>query len=154
MYTFRNGIPGKVSVNNDDLTFLLGGMYFYKIDDVFKRISEYQYNLDKFHEDKWKDLKVFVIGADSTNEKSNQLWIDEEKLVLLRFIKYEDGHKEEGIFSDHKQFAGGWSETKCIFYFDDKLSQVEYYHDCKANEPIDARVFDPAWFGKVHWMTK
>lgn len=152
MYSFRKGQLIKTAVNNDDLTFLLGGMYFYNQDEVFKTISGFGYNLNKFHEDKWQHEKVFVIGADSAGEKTNQLWIDEDKLVMVRFIKYENGHKEEGIFADHKKFDGGWSETKCTFYFDDKLGQVEYYHDCKANETIDPKVFDPAYFGKVHWL--
>ena len=152
MYNFHKGQLMRTMVNNDDLTFLLGGMYFTPMDEVYKTISKFGYDLNKFHVDRWQDKKVYVIGADSAGEKSNQLWIDEEKMVLVRFIKYEDGHKEEGIFSDHKKFAGGWSETKCIFYFDDKLGQVENYHDCKANEPLDPKVFDPAYFGKVHWM--
>ncbi|MEP6615081.1 MAG: hypothetical protein ABJA57_00810 [Ginsengibacter sp.] len=152
MYSFRKGQLGRVTVNNDDLTFLLGGMYFYQMDEVLKTITKYGYDLGKFHEDRWKNEKVLVIGADSSGQKTNQLWIDEDKLVLLRFIKYEDGHKEEGIFEDHKKFGGGWSETKCTFYFDDKLGQVEYYHNCRANEPIDPKVFDPASFGKIHWL--
>ena len=150
-YSFRKGLLARVAVNDNDLTFLLGGMYFYQVDEVMKKLSNYGYDLNKFHEDTWKNEKVYVIGADSAGEKKSQVWIDKDKLVIVRFIKYENGHKEEGIFSDHKKFAGGWSETKCVFYFDDKLGQVEYYHDCKANEPLDSQVFDPAFFGKVHW---
>jgi hypothetical protein len=152
MYSFRKGQLLRTAVNNDDLTFLLGGMYFYPMEEVMKTLTKFGYDLNKFHEDTWQNEKVYVIGADNAGEKKSQLWIDKDKLVMVRFIKYENGHKEEGVFSDHKKFAGGWSETKCVFYFDDKLGQVEYYHDCKANEPLDPKVFDPAFFGKVHWL--
>ena len=33
-YNFRNGKLAKVTVNTDDLTFLLGGMYFYSFEKV------------------------------------------------------------------------------------------------------------------------
>jgi hypothetical protein len=47
--------------------------------------------------------------------------------------------------------GGGWSETRVEFYFDGKLRQLEKYSDLKADMPLDERVFDPAWFGQVHW---
>lgn len=33
----------------------------------------------------------------SGDETSNQLWIEKERLILLRMIKQENGQKEEGI---------------------------------------------------------
>jgi hypothetical protein len=150
-YNFRSGKLDTVTINNDDLTFLLGGMYFTSFDSVLSKISHLGYNLNKFKEASWHNAPVYIIGADSVNEKVNQLWIDKEKLVLVRFIEYNDNHKEEGILENQQQFGRGWSETKATFYFDDKLAQKEYYHDCKANENIDPRVFDPLQFGKVHW---
>ena len=142
-YNFRNGKLRRVTTNTDDLTFLLGGMYFYTIDSVFSKLGQLGYKLDHFHKDKWKGKEVYVIGANDNIEKLNQLWVDKEKLVLVRFIKYENGRKEEGILENQKRFGGGWSETSCTFYMDDKLFQKEIYHDCKANVVIDPRYFDP-----------
>lgn len=150
-YNFRDGKLGKVTVNNDDLTFLLGGMYFYPFDSVLNKLQKLGYNLDHFHMDKWKGQDVFVIGANDQNEKLNQVWIDKEKMLLVRFIKFDKDHKEEGILEGHKKFDRGWSETKCTFYINNKLFQKETYHDCQANSIIDSRVFDPHYFGKVHW---
>ena len=64
----------------------------------------------------------------------------------MKFIKYADGNKEEGIFSGHKQFGKAWSETACDFYVNDKLLQKEIYHDCKANVVINESIFDPTRF--------
>ncbi len=145
-YNFRKGKLVRTSVNDDDLTFLLGGMYFYPLDTVEAKMNRFGYSLDKFHEDKWNDRPVYVIGANSTAEKTDQVWIDKENLVVVRFIKYTGGRKEEGVLSDHKRFGDGWSETACSFYFDDKLFQKETYHDCKANTDIDLSMFDPKKF--------
>ena len=147
-YNFRNGKLGRVTINNDDLTFLLGGMYFYPFESVVSRFTSLGYDLNKFHEDTWQNEPVYVIGADNTAEKTNQLWVDKENLFPVRFIKFDNGRKEEGILNDHKKFGNGWSETSCIFYIDDKLYQKEIYHDCKANVSIDPKFFDPTLFGK------
>ena len=146
-YNFRNGKPGRITVNNDDLTFLLGGMYFYPLDTVLAKMNTLGYHLDHFHKDKWKGADVYVIGANDNNEKMNQLWIDKEKMVLVRFIKYDNGHKEEGVLENQKKFGQGWSETGCTFYIDDKLYQKEIYHDCKFDVLIDNSFFDPKAFG-------
>lgn len=152
-YNFRNDTLRTVTANNNDLTFLLGGMYFYPYDTVINKIIRLGYNIDHFYEDNLKGKPVYVIGANNAAEKLNQLWIDKEKLVLVKFIKYNDGHKEEGIFENHKQFGNGWSETSCTFYVDDKLVQKETYNDCKAGAYIEPKVFEPALFGTVHWYS-
>ena len=151
VYNFRNGELKNKGLDKNDLTFLLGGLYFYPLDKVFAELKSLHYDLGKFREDSWNGREVFVIGASASGEKTNQLWIDKERLILLRMIKYDDNKKEEGIFGDHIQTGGGWSETSAIFYIDDKLIQKEFYRDCKANSPLDPTLFDPALFGKWNW---
>ncbi|MGI8951692.1 MAG: hypothetical protein ACR2FN_08925 [Chitinophagaceae bacterium] len=145
-YIFRKGKLAKTTVNDDDLTFLLGGMYFYSLDTIKATLNKFGYNTNKFHEDVWENKHVYIIGADSAKEKTNQICIDKENLIVLRFIKFDNGHKEEGIFGNHKRFGGGWSETTCSFFIDDKLFQKEIYHDCRADTEIDLKIFDPSKF--------
>ena len=150
IYDFRKGKLVRTSVNDDDLTFLLGGMYFLPFDTVKAKFTAYGYNLNKFYETTLGGSPVYVIGADNAGETSNQVWIDKEKLLVVKFIRYTDGQKEEGIFGGHKQFGSAWSETSCSFYIDGKLFQKEFYHDCKANEDVDLKIFDPYRFMYRH----
>ena len=147
-YNFRNGKLVRVTENNNDLTFLLGGMYFYPFDSVLSKFHRLGYDINKYHEDTWQNRPVYVIGADNADEKTNQLWIDKQDLYVVRFIEYNNGRKEEGQLNDHKKFGNGWAENSCIFYFDGKLFQKEIYHDCKADVPVDPRIFDPTLYGK------
>lgn len=151
MYVFKDKVLKRTDVNDDNLTFLLGGMYFIPFDSVIAKMKEFHFDLNKFHEDTFMGNAVYVIGANATGEKVNQIWIDKNRLILLRLIEYTNGNKSEAVFENHQQFGGGWSETKVSFYFDDQLSQVEYYHNCKANVPLDDAIFDPNMFGKIHW---
>lgn len=146
VYSFRKGKLMHTGFNDDDLTFLLGGMYSYPFDSVKAKLQKQGYSLDKFHEDSWQGQPAYVIGAANATEKSNQIWIDKKRLIVLKFIKYNRDNKEEGIFSGHKQFGKGWSETACDFYVNDKLIQKEKYYDCKADIPIAPTVFDPVNF--------
>lgn len=146
VYNFRRGKLVRKGLNDDDLTFLLGGMYSYPFDTVKAKIRQLGYDISKFHEDNFKGQPVYVIGAGNAEEKTNQVWIDKEKLVMIRFIKYNGKDKEEGVFSGHQRFGNGWSETAGDFYVNDKLVQKERYHDCKADADIDPSIFDPTYF--------
>ncbi len=143
VYSFHSGKLVRTSPNEDDLTFILGGMYYYPFDTVKAMLTRQKYDLNKFCETTLDGKPAYVIGANDTTEKVNQLWIDKENLVAVKFINYNHGEKEEGIFSNHKQFGSGWSETKCVFYIDGKLIQTEDYFNCKADTEIDLKIFDP-----------
>jgi hypothetical protein len=148
-YRFRNGQLRSSTINNNEgLIFLLGGMYFYPLDQTVRMLGALHYDLDKMHEDTWKGKPVYVIGAAKGEEGTNQLWIDQKDLYLVRMIKFDDHRKEEAVFDDYKQFDGNWTETKCTFYIDNKLIQVETYHDCQFNGQLEDRLFDPAVFMK------
>lgn len=146
MYMFRKGKMTNKRFNDDNLTFLLGGMYFYSLEESAAKLKHMKYDLDKFHETTWKGKPVYVIGASNSEEKTNQLWIDKEKLVIVKFIKFKGTLKEEGIFYEHKPFGKAWSETAVDFYMNDKLVQREKYHDYKADVRINEAIFDPVNF--------
>ena len=80
--------------NENELIFFLGGLYFVPFDQVLAHFKDLHYDLSKFRTDTWKGKPVYVIGSDKPDEKVNQLWIDQEKLVSVRFIKYDGGTKE------------------------------------------------------------
>ncbi|MBL4678395.1 MAG: hypothetical protein JKY70_19665 [Mucilaginibacter sp.] len=146
-YVFRNNKVVRSAKDENELIFFLGGMYFRPIDNVFDHFNQLHFDLNKFHETKWNGKDVYVIGATKDGEKVNQLWIDKEKLVAVRYFKYEGGTKTEATFEEHKMVEGAWSETLCKFYINDKLLQTEVYHDIKANQEIDKKIFDPALIG-------
>jgi hypothetical protein len=143
IYSFRNKSLIKTSPNDENLTFLLGGMYSYSLDTIKIMLTKLGYDLNKCFETKLENNNVYVIGANNADEKTNQLWIDKDKLVIVKFVSYSNGEKEEGIFYNHKQFGNSWSETACDFYIDRKLIQKEKYFDCKANENVKLKIFDP-----------
>lgn len=147
-YVFNNNKITRSLKNENELIFFLGGLYFVPFDDILVHFKALHYNLSKFHNSTWKGKPVYVIGADKDDEKVNQLWIDQDKLVAVRFLKYDDNTKEEGLFEDQVALKNAWSETKCSFYVNDKILQVEKYNDVEPGGPLDKSIFDPGMIGK------
>ncbi len=148
-FFFRNGKIAGVRPDENDLLFLLGGMYFYKFDEVISKMKSYGYDLEKFHEDNWRGKEVYVIGAGKGEDSVNQLWIEKKNLSPVRMIKFGDNNKEEAYFENHVGIGGGYTETLVHFFINGKLIQVEKYHDLKANEEIDSSIFDTKNFMKL-----
>ena len=145
-YRFRNGKLRGARKDDNDLTFLLGGMYFFTEPQVMQQLRDWQFNLDLAHETNLNGRPVWVVGAVAGDTVSNQLWFDKQELYLVRMIRNEGGTKEDGFFENQKKFGGGWAETRCRFYFNDKLIQVENYFDCKEDVPVEDALFDPSVF--------
>jgi hypothetical protein len=139
-YRFRGGaLAGATINNNEGLVFLLGGMFSYPLDQTFKILSDsLHYDLTQAKEDNWNGQPVYVIGK----VDGNQLWIEQKNLLIVRMINADD--HMDARFEDWKPFGGGYSETKCEFYINGKLVQVETYTDCKADINLEDRIFDPS----------
>jgi hypothetical protein len=147
-YIFKNKTLVKSRVDTNDLLFILGGMYSERsVEDLFKRLSHFHYNPEKGHRDMWKGKPVYVIGANSNNEQVNQIWVEPEHFNVVRFIKYDEGKKEEGILEQHQPLGHTWCETLVTFYIDNQLIQKEKYSGIVADEKIDTAMFstDSPW---------
>jgi len=142
-YVFRNKKIVRSTKDENELIFFLGGMYAMPFDKILGHFADLHYDLTKFHTSNWKGRPVYVLGADKDGDKVNQLWIDQENLYAVRFIKYDDKTKEEGFFEQQVPLKNAWSETKCSFYINDKLLQVESYHNLVPDAPVDMMIFDP-----------
>jgi hypothetical protein len=142
-YNFRKGKLVQNGLRNEDIPFLLGGMYFIPLDSVKSKMIIEGYDITKAHESIWEGKKVYVIGSVTDEEKLSQLWIDKEKLIVVRFVKYLPTMKQDARMSNHQQFGKAWSETNVVFYLNDKLYQKETYYNCKVNTQVDMGIFDP-----------
>lgn len=150
-YNFRNGKKLRTSTVGNDLIYLLGGMFFHPLDAVKQQLTAMGFNLNRSFETTFDGRKVTVIGATAESETTNQLWIDNDRLILLRMIKFEKGNKEDAVFKEHKKLTNSWIETKVLFYINGQLLQTEEYLDIHENAPLDPKIFEPKYYGTVSW---
>ena len=145
-YRYRNGHLLSTTINNNEgLIFLMGGMYFYPLGRTLDILRDsLHYNLDRMHEDSYETRPVYVIGADQGDTITNQIWVDQEKLFIVRMIRSSPGRTLDARFAGYKPFGMGWSPMTCTFYVNGRLVQVETYQDARADVELDSRIFDPS----------
>jgi hypothetical protein len=113
-------------------------------------------DMSKVSESTFDGHPVYIIGADTGNEKAPQVWIDRERLVVLRQIFVVGDTSLTYIDSQLKQYrpiGQSWIAPECSFYIDGKLLQKEEYTEIKADVPLSPALFDPAqWSTAPHWL--
>ncbi len=142
LYKYQDGKAVYGNRDRGDYLFLIGDMYFMPLDTVKKKFAWFDYNLAKGTETVWQGKPIYVLGADDTTEKVNQLWIDKEKLVMLRSIEYYGG-RADIIFSDHVKLPTSWLETNVKFYQEGKLLQEEKYLGYSNLRTFSPDLFNP-----------
>jgi outer membrane lipoprotein-sorting protein len=151
-YNFQNGKLARVSAGTNPFVFLIGGMYSVPFGQAKQQLLADGFDLSKGYTTDWKGRKALVIGAAAGDTTSKQLWVDAEHFYILRYIEKDRGSLMDVHMSKQVRIGGGWTETWVEFYFDGKLRQTEQYHDMKADRALDAQLFEPAAYGKWHWM--
>jgi hypothetical protein len=141
-YSFRNGTLRQRTLRTEDITFLLGGMYFVPYDSIAPKMKKEGFDMQKAHECLWNNRPTYVIGAVKDDDKNNQLWIDRKTLAVVRFVQYLPAYKLEAVFSNHVKRGKGYTETDVSIYLNDKLYQKEAYYNCIVNAPVDMKLFD------------
>ncbi|MEO1052778.1 MAG: hypothetical protein AAFX87_19240 [Bacteroidota bacterium] len=151
-YRFREGQFQNARFEPQEFLLMKGGLYHYDVSVVMERLQEYGYDTKRFRKDVHNERPVFVVGADQDDLKSKQFWFDQEHLYMVRRI-YQTGNGRtlDVQYSGHKRYNGGWVEHEVRFYVDGKYRQLEIYKSIDADPGLDARIFDPQWFGKAHW---
>lgn len=151
-YNFRQMQAVKPVVNPNILIYLLGGMYYDKVDEVFKKLGNDGFDLSKSYQAVWNGRQALVFGVASADSSKSQLWFDAKDHYLVRMIQQKEKSRLECHFAKHQQINKIWHETEIKIFANNKLIQTEEYHDFKTNVPLQESFFDPAKYGSWHWL--
>ena len=72
-FNFSKGKLVRKGLRGEDLTFLLGGMYFQPFDSVLVKMAREGYDINKAYESTWNGEKYYVLGSNKDEEKQNHL---------------------------------------------------------------------------------
>ena len=154
LYVFKNG---KVETNRPYVhPLMVLGFDIYRLPqaEVLEKLKGLKFDLSILREDTWQGRPVYVVGAKPGDLHSAQFWIDKKNLYFVRMIRPagKDGAQtQETQFNKYQKLGGGWMAPEVIFTVDGKTVTIEEYSDLRADIPLDARLFDPQYFGTVHW---
>jgi predicted TIM-barrel fold metal-dependent hydrolase len=106
-------------------------------------------DLTRLHEDTWEGKPVYVVGADQDDSKSNQFWIEKDRLLFVRLItpdEKEPAKINESRFGDYRKLPVGWVAAHVDFYVEGKNVFSEVYSNIRANPTLDPALFDVKQF--------
>ena len=151
--TFDNGrrIDSRRSIQA--ILTLTADVYAIPVDVTLRRLDSLKIDLDKFRRDRLERKRVYVVGADAGDLESNQIWIDAERLLLLRIIQQEK-RGERTIVTDTR--VGGYREIdgypiphEFVSTRDGKPYFREEYEDVQVNAVLPPGIFDPLKWASV-----
>lgn len=131
-YHYKAGKLVKQRRDENTLLLLLGGMYYRTFEDALLRLEKAGYKMNVLSSEQWKKNPVYVIGASKGDSLSNQIWVDEVTLRVVRIIeKINDNDVMDMRFESHQDWCKGYVETKVSFRRNGVLEQEEEYYDIK-----------------------
>lgn len=115
---------------------------------TLRRLDSLKIDLDRFRSDRLDKKRVYVIGADEGDLESNQVWVDADRLLLVRLIQQAKAG-ERTIVTDtrvreYKDVDGFPVAHEYMSTRDGKPYFKEEYELVRVNEPVPAGIFDPS----------
>lgn len=152
--TFDNGKRVDTRRAIQPVLTLTGDVYAIPASITLRRLDSLGVDLDKFHAEKWDGRRVYVMGAEKGDLESSQVWIEADKLLLVRFIQ-RDKRANRSIVtdtrvSDYREVDGYNVAFEFTSYRDGKVFFKEQYDNVKVNEPIDPELFDASRWATPH----
>jgi hypothetical protein len=144
--SFDNGRRVESRRSIQPILTLTGDVYAIPPAITLRRLDSLGVRLSRFHDERWERKRVYVIGAKKGDLESTQVWVDADKLVLVRFIQ-RDRRGDRSIITDtrigkYREIDGYLVASEFTSYRDGKMFFREEYENVRVNEPIPSGVFD------------
>ncbi len=150
-FFFRKGQNVSARPSVHPLILLGFDVYFHTPENTISKLKNLGYDLSKFYEKSYKGRNVYVVGATSKDDKSNQFWIDKEHLYFVKSINYRGSFTSEIEFMEYQKLKDGWIAPKVVFKQNGKITMIETYRDILTDIPIAKEVFNPKKFSSIRW---
>jgi hypothetical protein len=151
--SFDNGIRVDFRPSVNPLLLLTADVYAAPVTVIDRGLDSLHVDQEILRSDEWDGHPVYVVGAVAGDSTSNQMWVDAERMVLLRFIQ-SNKTGERTIVSDYrvqnyKEIGGFQVPTEFLVLRNGRPVWREQYSDVHINEEIPAGAFDQARWNDI-----
>jgi hypothetical protein len=120
---------------------------------IMRGLDSLRINAEVMHAEEWDGRPVYVIGAKEGDSASNQVWVDRERLQVLRVIQH-DKAGTRAIVSDtqvrnYKSIEGFDVPTEVLVLRNGRPALREQFSDIRVNEEFPAGTFDQARWNEI-----
>ncbi len=153
LYVFRNGQQAFGGPTVHPLLVLGFDIYEYEPEETISKLTALRFDLNKSYETTWQGRDVYVVGAESADDKSNQFWIDKERMVFVRSLQYNpNGNEREVQFNNYERLGGGWISPEVIFLANGRVTLVEEYGDFSTDIPLPEEIYQVDERIRLPWV--
>jgi hypothetical protein len=146
--SFDNGIRIDFRPSINPLLLLTVDVYSAPPATILKGLDSLGVDTDIIRTDEWEGRPVYVVGAKAGDTTSSQLWVDRDRLRLVRFVQ-RDRRGERTIVSDmrvknYREIEGFDVPTEFVVLRNGRTVWREQRADIRLNAPLPPEVFDQA----------
>lgn len=146
-HTFEGGTRIDTRRQIHPLVLLTGDVYVLPASVTLRRLDSLGVNRSRFRVDRWDGRRVYVVGAAAGDTISSQLWVDADRLLLVRWIEAQ-GSGARRTASDtrlgaYRNVDGHALPTEMTVYRGGKPVFKEVYADVRVNVPFSPALFEP-----------
>jgi hypothetical protein len=154
VYQFKRGQPTGGHPYPNTLGIVLSDVYAQPVAETTAQLEQHGVDLSKVRGDTLRGQRVWVIGAAAGDSTSPQLWVDQQRLLLLRI--HESGPGGATLVGDVLRRAPGAIpvETEMVFRENGKEVQREEYTRLTFDAALDPGVFETRQWKRPGWIPK
>jgi hypothetical protein len=146
--TFTAGKRTAKSRSINPLLLLTVDVYAIQPAVTLRRLDSLGVNRARFRLTRWEGRPTYVVGAVEGDTLSTQLWVDAERLLLVRWVKRERRGKTHVLADtrvmDYRDISGIPIAHEILVLHGGKPYFREKYDSVAVNIPYVAKLFEPA----------
>lgn len=151
--SFDNGIRVDFRPSVNPLLVMTADVFATPTANILRELDSLDVDTDLIRTDEWKGRPVYVVGAARDDTTSNQMWVDSERLLLVRFIQTAK-RGDRVIISDirvekYTDIDGVPVASEFLVTRNGRPVWREQYANIRLNETFPAGVFDQARWNDI-----
>lgn len=152
VYPYKRGKRMPAHPYPNTLGVVLSDVYAQPVAVTVQQLEREGFDLAKLRADTLRGQRVWVIGAAAGDTTSPQLWIEQDRLLLLRL--HERGPGGAVMVGDVQRRAPGAIpiETEMTFRENGKEVQREEYTRLSVDPLLDRQVFETGEWRRPSWI--
>lgn len=144
VYNFSSGLLTRGDTGVNALQVLAFDIYAEPMDTTVSALLLRGFDFAQMHDALFDGRLCYVIGAATPMDlRSPQIWIDKERLLVMRLIEPTRQGIADTKYSQYVATGGGWFAADITQLLDGQPHLREVASQLKSNVPLDSALFDP-----------
>lgn len=147
--SFDNGIRVDFRPSVNPQLLLTADVYAAPVATITRGLDSLHVDQEIIRSDEWEGQPVYVVGAKAGDTTSNQMWVDRDRMRLVRFIQRERNMLSDIRVLSYKEIGGFDVPTEFLVLRNGRPVWREQYADVRVNEDFPPGTFDQARWNDI-----